>query len=108
MALHSFWCPVCGLKKKDILIGADAIMAHEEVCPECGLPMEYDYSKTGGHVPFPPFSIKYRDDDGSVRDYRMESLRDIRQFEKEREHKHTYLEAFSHDNFSGVDSSKGR
>lgn len=105
MALHDYQCD-CGHVASDVYVSADDIMDHVQVCPDCGREMDYIWNARRSR--FDPFTLKYREADGSIREYEMTSLHDVRRFEKSHQERGAHLELFNFDNFSGVDSIKGR
>jgi len=102
MPLHDLMCQKCEKVTANIYIPMDEVMGFAQTC-ECGGDMNFDFrnrtvsKRTGSHK-FQECTLYHtRRLDGTREPRKINSLHDIRMFEKEHQDQQVCVEAFSYD-----------
>ncbi len=115
MPLHDLQCSsdACDYTMANVYIPLDKIDAWSEPCVHCNEPLEFDFrvkvSRNTRSHKFKEFTLYHtRRLDGAREPRKINSLHDIRQFEKEHEDQQVCVEAFSYDSQQHIPEPKSQ
>jgi len=101
MAISDFICPACGTVRSNVYVRLTDFDTHVETC-ECARVMDYDLrvktKRNTRAMKFKEFTLHHTTRlDGTREGRTINSLADIRRFEKEHQDSQVCVEAFSYD-----------